>query len=77
MKLPYEFPDPREEAYRRAQEYQQLTVKERIADLIDTIRTGMYLLSKSPRRETLDQLYFERETAWQRLQKELIRRHGQ
>ena len=77
MNLPYQFPDPREEAYRRAREFQALTVKERIADLVDTIRTGMYLLSQSPRREVLDQLYIERETAWQGLQKELIRRHGQ
>lgn len=77
MNLPYNFPDPRELAYRRAQEFQELTVPERIADLVDTIQTGMYLLSKSPRREVLDQLYIERENAWQKLQKELIRRHGQ
>ena len=55
----------------------ETTVPERIADLVDTIQSGMYLLSRSPRREVLDQLFIEREKAWQELQKELIRRHGQ
>jgi hypothetical protein len=77
MNLPYHFPDPREEAYRRAQDFQRLSVAERLADMLDTIETGMFLLRSSPRREVIDRLYLEREAAWQGLQKELIRRHGQ
>lgn len=77
MNLPHHFPDPREEAYRRAQEFQGLSVAERVAAILDTIETGMYFLSVSPRRAVIDRIFHEREAAWQGLQKELIRRHGQ
>ncbi|MBI1916563.1 MAG: hypothetical protein HYS12_17780 [Planctomycetes bacterium] len=77
MNLPYHFPDPREEAYRRAREFQRLSVAERLAAMLDTIETGMFLLRVSPRREAIDRIFLEREAAWQSLQKELIRRHGQ
>ena len=77
MNLPYRFPDPREEACRRAQEFQRLTVEERVAAMLDTIETGLYFLSVSPRRAAMDRVFLEREAACQALQKELIRRHGQ
>lgn len=77
MDLPYHFPDHRELARSRAQEFQRLPVAERLADMLDTIETGMYLLKVSPRRDMIERLYHEREAAWQALQKELIRRHGQ
>ena len=76
MDLPYHFPDHREEARRRAREFQQLSVADRLADMLDTIETGMYFLRISPRREDIDRVFLEREAAWQKLQKELIRRHG-
>lgn len=77
MNLPYNFPDPREEACRQAREFQRLSVAERLATMLDTIETGMFLLTVSPRREAMDRIFLEREAAWQGLQKELIRRHGQ
>lgn len=77
MNLPYHFPDPREDACRRAREFQRLSVAERLAAMLDTIETGMFLLMVSPRREAIDRIFLEREAAGQELQKELIRRHGQ
>ena len=77
MKLPYHFPDPREEAHRQAQEFQRLSVEDRLSAILDTIETGMFLLQMSPDRESIDRVYLDREAAWQGLQKELIRRHGQ
>jgi hypothetical protein len=77
MKLPYNFPDSRAEAFRQAQEFQRLSVADRVAAMLDTIATGMYLLSVSPRRAEMDRVFLEREAAWQGIQKELIRRHGQ
>jgi hypothetical protein len=76
MKLPYNFPDPREEAYRRAKEFQALPVKERLRDMLDTLRMGMYLLKVSPSREVIDRIFLERESRWQAIQKELFRRYG-
>ena len=77
MNLPYHFPDQRDEARRRALEFRRLSVEQRVAAMLDTIETGMYLLSVSPRRDEMDRVFLEREAAWQGLQKELIRRHGQ
>ena len=77
MNLPYHFPDPREEAYRRAREFQRLPVVERLATMLDTIQTGMYFRSVSPRRDAIDKIFLEREAASQRRQKELIQLHGQ
>ena len=77
MNLPYHFPDPREEAHRRAREFQRLSVVERLAAILDTIETGMFFLAVSPRREAIDRIFLEREAAGQDIQRELIRRHGQ
>lgn len=76
LTLPYHFPDPQEEARRRAREFQQLPAAERLAAILDTIQTGMLLLSVSPQREAIDRLFLEREAAAQRIQRELIQRHG-
>lgn len=76
MKLPYRFPDPQEESRRRAQEFQQLPVAERLAAMLDTIQTGLFLLSVSPQRAAIDRLFLEREAAAQRIQRELIQSYG-
>jgi hypothetical protein len=76
MSLPYHFPDPREEAYRRAQEFQRLSVAARLAAMLDSIATGMFFREVSPQREAIDRVFLEREASSQGLQKELIRRHG-
>jgi hypothetical protein len=69
---PFRFPDPREEAYARAQEFRRLSPEKRLESLLDVIETGMYLIRQSPRRQLIDQLFLKRETEWQRIQQELF-----
>jgi hypothetical protein len=76
LELPYRFDDPFEEAARRAQEFQRLPPDERLRQLMDVIETGLALLRASPHREVSERLFQERETEWQRIQKELFLRHG-
>jgi hypothetical protein len=76
LDLPPRFPDPQQEAASRAREFQQLSAAERLAAMLDTIAAGMYLRSISPQREAIDRIFLEKEAAAQRIQQELIRRHG-
>ncbi len=76
LKLPYQFPDHLEEAGRRAREFQQLPSEERLRQLRDVIETGLVLLRLSPACEASERLFQEREADWQRIQKELFKRHG-
>ena len=76
LDLPYRFPDPQHEAASRAREFRQLSVAERLAGMLDTIAAGMYLRSISPQREAIDRVFLEKEAASQRIQQELMRRHG-
>jgi hypothetical protein len=76
MNLPFRFPDPREDAVRRAREFQQLSPEERVRQLADVIETGHVLLRHSPNREIQDSLFQQREAEWQRVQRELFIRHG-
>lgn len=64
---PLHFPDPRDEAYRRAQEFRRLSPEKRLEDLLDVIETGMFLLRQSPKRLIMDQLFLKREAEWQRI----------
>src|SRR5262249_51807110 len=61
MELPYRFPDPLEEAARRAQEFQRLPPDERLRQLMDVIETGLVLARLSPNREAGERLFQERE----------------
>ena len=73
--LPLCFPDPREEAYARAQEFRRLSPEKRLKYLLDVIETGMILMRESPKRQIIDQLFLKREAEWQRIQQELFA-HG-
>jgi len=48
----------------------------RLHDLLDTIETGLILIRESPNRGAIERVALERETEWQRIQKELFRKHG-
>jgi len=76
MQLPYAFPDPFEEAARRAREFQRLPADERFRQLMDVVATGLILLEHSPHRQASERLFQAREAEWQRIQKELFTRHG-
>ncbi len=70
--LPLRFPDPREEAYTRAQEFRRLSPSQRLESLLDVFETGMMLIRQSPKRQLLDQMYLKREDQWRRIQQELF-----
>jgi hypothetical protein len=76
MTLPYHFPDPREEAYRRAQEFHQLSQTERWNELAALMVFGWEMVASSPRRHLIEQRMAEQEAEAQRIQQELFRRHG-
>ena len=76
MDLPLKFPDPMEEARKRAAEFQRLSPDERVRLMLDTIESGLALLQSSPNRAAIDRVTLEREREWQAIQRGLFQRHG-
>ena len=76
MNLPYDFPDPREEACRRAQEFHRLSPTERWEELAALMAFGWAMVSSSPRRAAIEQRMTEQEEEAQCIQRELFHRHG-
>ena len=76
MNLTYRFPDPREEAHRRAQEFQRLSVAERWAEVAAMMAFGWAMVASSPKRPMIEQRMAEQEVDAQRIQRELFQRHG-
>ena len=75
MSLPLRFPDPQDVARERAEEFQRLSSQEQHRQLVDVIETGMLLLRESKNRHVIDQMFLDREQAWQNFQQEFFRRH--
>lgn len=76
MELPYRFPDPRDEARRRAEEFQQLSSSERWAEIAAMMAFGWKMVVLSPHRSMIEQRMAAQEAEGQRLQRELFRHHG-
>ena len=76
MNLPYHFPDPREEAYRRAQEFHQLSPTERWAEITALMAFGWAMVASSPNCTLIEQRMAEQEADAQRIQRELFHRYG-
>lgn len=76
MNLPYRFPDPREEARRRAREFRQLSSTERWTELAALMAFGWKMVCSSSRHHSIEQHMEEQEAESQRIQAELFRRHG-
>ncbi len=76
MELPYRFPDPRDEARRRAEEFQQLSSSERWAEIAAMMAFGWKLVVLSPNRSMIVQRMAEQEAEGQRIQRELFQHHG-
>ncbi len=77
MNLPCHFPDHREEARRRAQEFQQLSPAQRWAELAAMMAFGWQMVASSPRRAMIEKRMAHQEAEAQSIQRELFRRHGQ
>jgi hypothetical protein len=76
MKLPIAFPDSREVAYRRAQEFQRLSPDERWREIAAVLELGWAMVRSSPQRAAIEQRWAEQEAEWRRIQAELFARHG-
>jgi hypothetical protein len=76
MNLPYHFPDPGEEAHRRAEEFQRLSPTQRWAEITAMMAFGWDMVASSPKRLMIEQRMAEQEAEAQRIQQELFRRHG-
>ena len=70
--LPLKFPDPREEARARAQEFQQLSPDGKMQWMLDVLGAGIFLLNHSPNRAQADRVFQAREEEWQRIQRDLF-----
>ena len=76
MELPIVIPDPREEAYRRAQAFQRLSPEERWREIFALMELGLTMVRTSPRRPAIEKRWAEQEAEWRRIQTELFARHG-
>ena len=76
MKLPWRFPDPMDEARKRAEEFQRLSSDDRWREMAAMLAFGWATVKSSPRREAIERRMEEQERDWQRIQKELFARYG-
>jgi hypothetical protein len=76
MQIPIVFPDPLEEAYRRAQEFQRLSPDERWRQIIGMMALGWEMVRSSPRRKQIEERFAEHEAEWRRIQQELFARYS-
>jgi hypothetical protein len=74
--LPLRFPDPREEAYLRAQEFRRLPPEGRWMEIVALMEWGLNLARSSPRRAAIEQRWHAQEKEWERLQQELFVQYG-
>ncbi len=74
--LPLRFPDPRAEAYDRAQEFRRLPPEGRWQEIAALMELGLNLARSSPRRAAIEQRWQAQEEEWQRLQQQLFGNYG-
>jgi hypothetical protein len=76
MELPWKFPDPMDEARKRAAEFQRLSPDDRWREIAALMAFGLAMVRSSPHREAIERRMEEQEQEWRRVQKELFARHG-
>ena len=76
MELPYQFPDPLEEAARRGRAFQQLPADERWRQIAVMMEFGLTMARTSPRTAWVESRLEEQEAQWRRIQQELFARHA-
>jgi hypothetical protein len=69
------FPDHHEVARKRAEEFQRLSVGERIAQLADMMAFGWALVESSPDRAAIESQMNAQEEVWRKSQADLFARH--
>ena len=70
------FPDPREEARVRAEEFQRLSSETRFRGIFAMIAFGLNMAHSSPRWATIEQRWLEDEQAFSRSQQAVFAKHG-
>jgi hypothetical protein len=70
--LPLRFPDPREQARARAEEFRRLTSEERWREIIALMALGLNMVHSSPHRTAIESRWEAQETEWQQIQKRLL-----
>ncbi len=75
--LPLRFPDPRAEAYARAEEFRRLSPAGRWQTIAAMMEWGLNMVRSSPRRAAIEQRWNAQEREWQRLQQDLFVQHGE
>jgi hypothetical protein len=68
------FPDPQEQARRRAEEFQRLPPEARWRELASLMAFGWAMAS--PDREAIEKRMADQERRWREIQQELFARHG-
>ncbi|HJZ91310.1 MAG TPA: hypothetical protein VKE40_10595 [Gemmataceae bacterium] len=76
MSLPLRFPDPLEEARRRAEEFQRLSSTDRWREMAAMMAFGLAMVRESPRRAEIERRMEEQEQEWRQIQERLFARHG-
>jgi hypothetical protein len=74
--LPLRFPNPRAEAYARAQEFRRLSPDERWKQIAGLMEIGMNIVHASPRRAEIERRMEAEETEWKQLQRKVFSQHG-
>jgi hypothetical protein len=76
MKLAIRFPSEADTIYEEAEAFRQLSPTDRLLAILDLIAPGAELMRHSPNAEAAHVLRQADEAEWQRVQKELFKRHG-
>ena len=76
MTLPWQFPDPKDEARRRAEAFQRLPPPDRWRELGSMMAFGWAMIRSSPRRTAIEKRLAEQELQWRQIQQAIFARHG-
>jgi phosphosulfolactate synthase (CoM biosynthesis protein A) len=76
MDLPLKFPDPQEEARKRAEEFQRLSSTDRWREMAAMMAFGWEMVRTSPRRAEIERRMRDQEDEWRRIQQEIFVRYG-
>jgi phosphosulfolactate synthase (CoM biosynthesis protein A) len=76
MDLPLKFPDPQEEARKRAEEFQRLSSTDRWREMAAMMAFGWEMVRTSPRRADIERRMRDQEDEWRRIQEEIFARYG-
>jgi hypothetical protein len=76
MKLAIRFPSEADTIYEDAEAFRRLSPTDRLLAILDLVASGAELMRHSPNAEAAQALRQADEAEWQRVQKELFKRHG-